>query len=273
VVKADELTARITWTCVGSLLLLWGCAATPRGSSGPAGRTPGAEDLRARAEQLWQARQKEDWSTVYVFEEPGRREGLDQQQFEEWHRKNEPFVIHDYKLGRVQTDGPLGWVEVQYRSTIRQFPALAPREAQRWEKWRLTDGQWYPVPRNELDRYPESPAVRNAAEEDRLRARFQEAWQARQRGDWAALHALLEPRAREGVTVDQLATDGQRLEYRSCQVQWVEVIGDRGQVRVAYEVKRTDPNLSKMPPEITMITERWLRIEGEWYRQMMGGAK
>lgn len=250
------------------LVFLPACATPPRAGSGAVPRMPNADELRQRAEQLWQARLAEDWVTAFNFEDTPQREQSSPEQYAVWCRENEPFITKSYQLDQVQTDQQLGWVEVSCRTALRRFPDLPARDVQRWEKWRVVDGQWYPVPRAEINNYPEPPALRDAAGEAQLAARFADSWRARREKDWPARYALVDPRERDRITVEELAKDEDRFEYLAMKVQWVQVVGDRGSVRVRYEIKRNDPSLTKMASEVVDVIEHWVRFENEWYRQL-----
>ena len=253
------------------VLLVPACTAARQGPvrTAPTDR-PTEEGLRPRAVELWTARLKEDWATVFRFEEPARRKSMVEADFIAFCQQKEPFRIEAFELGRVQVQPPLGWVEVQCDSSIRQFPNIPARHAQRWEKWRITDQRWYPVPAGERDQYPEPPAHRDQAEETRLRARFDAAWEARRARDWQRLHEFVDPHDRAEVTLAALTEDESRTECLSCVVQWVEVIGDRGRVQAVYTVKSTDPSMTKMLPETPTVTELWIKYENEWYRDLPG---
>ena len=106
-----------------------------------------AEVLRQRAERLWWARTTEDWHTVFQFQDPPARDEMVEDEFVAWSREEEPFVIHSYSLGEVRIDGRVGWVEVDYQTSMRKLPDIPARDAHRWEKWRLISGQWHPIPR------------------------------------------------------------------------------------------------------------------------------
>lgn len=261
--------------CLGITVALPGCASAQRGSGGREGATewPDAAALRERAAKLWTARTQEDWATAFLFEEPERREQIDLETYVDWHVKNEPFKTHAFRLGKVQTDRNLGWVEVECRTSLRKFENVPPRDVRRWEKWRVAEGDWYPVPAPEKDRYPEAPALRDAAEEKRLRARFDAAWAARQRGDPKAYYEFVDPAEREQVTLELLTEYESLYRYLSCNVRWVEVIGVNGRVRVEYERKRTDPSLQKMPPELSEVTERWVKREDDWNCRFAASAQ
>jgi hypothetical protein len=82
------------------------------------------------------------------------------------------------------------------------------------------------------------------------------------------MHAMLTPADREAIPLDQVMQEGSGLHFLNREVEWVQVIGDRGVIRVRYEVKPKDPNLSKMPAEWTPVTESWVRVDGQWYRAL-----
>jgi hypothetical protein len=257
------------WLTVAALVPA--CATPPRGAHQTPPPLPGANELRQRADQLWRARVAEDWAITYRFEDPLLHEKAGVEEYATWCRENEPFVTKTYQLGQVHTDQDLGWVEVSSSTALRRFPDLPARDVQRWEKWRIVDGQWYPVPRTEINNYPEAPALRDATAEAQLASRFAVAWRARQEKDWPARYALLVPSQRDRITVEELVKDEDRFEYLNARVLWVQVIGDRGLVRARYEFKQNDPSLTKMAPEVVDLIEHWVRSEGEWYREL--GAK
>jgi hypothetical protein len=253
--------------CLTAVLVLSGCASSQRATT-HAGRStngPGARELRQRAERLWTARTQDDWAIVYMFEEPAERGHIDKAKYVDWHLENEPIKTHAFRLGRVQTEGDLGWVEVQCRTSARKFPNVPPRDVQRWEKWRVVAGDWYPIPPTAADLYPAAPALRDAAEEARLAARFEASFAARQARDWNALYALMDPEEHGKIPLELMTERENLYRYLSRQVQWVEVVGGNGRVRVRYETKRTDPSLTKMAPEVKDVTERWVKRGDTWY--------
>jgi hypothetical protein len=237
--------------------------------TGPEARSSGA--LRERAERLWTAKAEEDWATVFTFGPPGEYATREQAEFVAWSREKEPFRVQSYQIGRVLTDGKeLGWVELDYSAAVRKYPDLPPRDAHRWQKWFFVTGEWYPIPLRELSLYPESPVLRNAVEEARLLERFKEAWTAKHDGNWHQLYELTDPRDREDVSEDQFAEVEGAFEYLSYDLHWVQVISDRGNVRVSYRHDIADPSLAKLPPRTLSIAEDWVKYEGEWYRDLKG---
>lgn len=227
--------------------------------------TVGVKELEARAEAYWAAQQREDWLEVYRFQVPTVREEYTAEEFAAWSEQNAPFTIDAYQLGRAITDGEMGWVEVSATTGVRRFPEMPSRESQRWEKWKVVLDEWYPIPPTDVTFYPESPALRDAAAEARLRERFLQAWEARRTLDWDRLYELSDPRTRPAERGPTPTLDEVPHEFLSYKIFWVEAIGDRGKVRVQYEYRLTDPNLTKMPPQFTVVSDRWERVDGEWY--------
>jgi hypothetical protein len=166
----------------------------------------------------------------------------------------------------------MGWVEVDYNTLIRRFETLPPRDAKLWQKWRYVDGQWHPVPLRDLVSYPEPPVRRNAREEAALRARFMQSWAARKAGDHKELYQFIDPLDQPRMPEEPYVDMQELLEYRTCQVNWVEVVGDLGRIHVTYTRKVTDPSLSKLPVETVSEIEDWVKMDGQWYRDLARGS-
>jgi hypothetical protein len=227
-----------------------------------------AEVLRQRAARLWQARQDLDWAAIFPFQDPQAVEGVTEAEYIAWAEENEPFLVHEFRLGDVLTRGDMGWVEVDCRTSMRRFADVPPRAIHRWEKWRILEDGWYPVPPGQLEDYPASPAERDAGEEQRLLARFEASWEARCEEDWDRLFALSDPRTRGDIPRDEFAEAQGLIQYLTRDVQWVEAMGDHGRVRVEILHKLNDPSMTKLPPRLILVTERWVRIDDEWYRDL-----
>ncbi len=185
-----------------------------------------------------------------------------------WCREHEPFRIHAFHLDQVLTEGQLGWVELAYRTSLSRFPDLAPRDVDRWQKWLLVDGQWYPIGPRHLSDYPESPAQRDGAQEQRLAARFEESWKARRDRDWHRLYELTDPRDWPDVPEDEFTEVESLFDYLSYKLGWVQVFEETGKVRVSYHHKVNDPSLTKLPARSIWIVEKWTKYDGEWYRDL-----
>jgi len=227
------------------------------------------KDLHQRALRFWTAKAAEDWNTVFDYQyEPDMRARLVKEEFADWSSKNDPLKVQNFSLGRLSIDGDLGWVEVEYRSTVRRYPDFEPREARLWQKWRHSKDGWFPIPQEDLDSYPESPVLRDAVLEQGLRERFDQTFQARLVRDWKRLYDMTDPRDRETVTFDMYVEAEELFEYLSCQVEWVEVIKEFGRVRVNYRHKVTDKSLEKLGAKDGILTERWVLIDNQWYRDL-----
>lgn len=227
-----------------------------------------ADALRQRAERLWSARQAQDWSAMFAFQDPQAVEEVTEEEYVAWAEENEPFLIADFRLGDVIVNEDMGWVQINCRQGMRKYPEVPPREVHRWEKWHIRDGRWLPVPPQQIQNYPVTPAERDAAAEQRLLDRFRASWEARQEEDWDRLFELSDPRARGDIPEDEFAEAQGLIEYLDCDVRWVEVIGDRGRVRVAIRHKLNDPSMTKLPPRTILVTEQWVRVDGAWYRDL-----
>lgn len=242
-------------------------------SAAPSGAAPAVradEELRARAVALWRARQDQNWAEVFTFRTPAERKDAKVEEFVEWSNKNEPFLIQSHTIGAVEVSEPLGWVQVNYSTRIRQFPNQPPRDAEQWQKWRRIDGEWYPIAPREAQGYPEPPSQRNAAAEARLRARFAEYWKARTERDYQKLIDLTDPADRPELTVEQVQEIEGKISFLDARIEWVEAIGERGRMAVTYKHKLDDPSLTKAPPRETTLIERWIESDGEWYLDPKG---
>ncbi len=247
-------------------MVVTGCPSRPRPADDGQRPQPAAKaELRERALTLWNAKVAEDWPTVFRFEVLRPDVQVTVEDFINYCETEEPFKVHACEVGRVLTDGDRGWVELDVRTSIRRFENAPVVENHRWEKWYVLDGKWMPVPSDELDRHPAAPVERDLAAEPALRARFDEAWQARQEGAWDKLYAMVDPHDRESIPEDTFTTTHNLMAFKSCDVHWVEVIGDRGVIHCTLNIKLTDPSMTKMPVQKTLLHEDWIKIDGQWY--------
>ena len=136
------------------------------------------------------------------------------------------------------------------------------------QKWAAHRGDWFPVPPQQTDSYPAPPAIRDKAAEAKLKSRFSQTWPLRKAGDWSGLYDFADPRDRDAVPLTEFADSEGLFAYRSQDLKWVEVIGDKGKVRVVYVHTVTDPSLTKLPPREAEITENWIKVNNEWYRDL-----
>jgi hypothetical protein len=61
----------------------------------------------------------------------------------------------------------------------------------------------------------------------------------------------------------------------SHRLEWVEVIGENGQAKVAYTDKLNDPSLAKLDSKEDIVDPKegiaiadWIKVDGQWYRSM-----
>jgi hypothetical protein len=230
---------------------------------GPATPADASEALRERAGRFWQAQQDGDWGTVYRFQDPEEiGAAYSEQDYIEWSKENEPIRVHSFELHQAIAQDDMGWVDLTNSTSLRRFPKVPPRETRRWQNWHRLDGTWYPVPQEQLENFPSSPTLRSAAEEERLRERFVESWNARRDRDFERMMELTDP----GNRPELPETHQEDLfEYVDFDIHWVEARGTMGKVRVAIAYKATDPSLSKFPAKTVLVTEPWKMVDGEWY--------
>ena len=224
--------------------------------------------LEERAQQYWQARVDKNWKDLYAFLEPWQRASGTPTDYEAWARDYEPFNVLSFRIVRVDEEGPYGWVRVNYESTLRLYPDSLPRQTEVDQKWQAESGNWYPVGAQNVDAYPLSPAYRDQAGEKQLRQRFQGTWDARRARDWERLYQFVDPNDLDDVSQAEFAESESLFEYLSCDVKWIEVVADQGKVRAAYHHRVTDPNMTKLPPREAEITEFWVKVNDEWYRDL-----
>ncbi|MCA9294910.1 MAG: hypothetical protein KC983_00300 [Phycisphaerales bacterium] len=226
---------------------------------------PRPESLADHVARLWDARHAEDWSVVFDYQDPAIIADGTREQYIEWASENEPFIIREYRILEVVEQGDLGYAHVTSKDAVRRFQHVPARDVSRWEVWHRIDGTWRPVSPFELDNYPEAPPVRNLAIEDDLRARFLASWDARMKGNWDDFHAMIDPHDQARVPLDGLYGIAEELEFISGELQWVQALSNRGEVRFLATTRIVDPSMSKIAPTSKLITEPWVYIDGVWY--------
>ena len=228
--------------------------------------------LAAAAARLWDARVAENWAVVYEYQQFRQATDTTPEQFTEWSKKNEPFVIRNYTIERQVEDGDFGWVEVSYLTSVRQFPDVAPTQTVRTEKWQRLDGKWKLVPSLELDQYPAPPFARDLDAEKELRARFEQSWQARVDRDWIALYEMTDPADRKEISQEHFAEAQEVQVFLSYDLKWLEAVNNIGRLHLAITHKINDPNLTKLPPTEILIDEFWVKRDGQWYLDLNKGS-
>ncbi len=228
-----------------------------------------AAKLRTRAHQYWKARQDQNWAELYEFEVRSIMSRIEAEDFIQQASHRQPFHVRSFELTESDTEQTWGWAKVRYESVLPRFPAIPPRQVEVWQKWHRVDGQWYPVPAERLTDYPEPRADRNAVEENALRRCFLQSCELRRTGNWSRLYEWCDPPDRPAVPPEEFAKSQSLTEYLGHELEWVEVIGDHGRVRVAYRHRLTDPSLTKLPPTTEPVIEHWVKRDNRWYRDMI----
>jgi hypothetical protein len=205
----------------------------------------------------------EDWNSILDLFEPQKRASYSANLFAEY--GTEPVKFLSFSIQDIVTEHDFGWVVAEYRLTLIRYNTLTPITMQTCDKWRYINGNWYLVPPREAMMYPESPDVRDRAEEPILQVQFEKSWAARRRSDWTRLYRMTDPRDHGGTKLDSFKHSEGEFRYVQCKIGWVEVIGDTGRVLAVYNRRSTEKKLKNMPPIEATIIEQWVRIGGAWY--------
>jgi hypothetical protein len=120
------------------------------------------------------------------------------------------------------------------------------------------------------------PSAASSEDVARLRERAAAFWAARVAGDFTKQWELLEPRARGRMTAAEYAMGRNAVKYLAYQVEDATVNGYFSTVRVRLLVQ---PLLSvaglvgpegAMAPSAVMVPDKWVKIQGTWYRTLDG---
>ncbi len=224
--------------------------------------------LLVMAGKIWTARVERDCKTVAQYLDPNEYVAETPEERIEICEKD-PFRYTKYQFGEVEVEGQFGWVHVDYETKLAPYQAEPAQEVQAIEKWRITNRQWYPVAARIYETCPESPSVRNAAEEKLLKERFETTWKMRLAKDWKSLYEMTDPKDRVKVSESAYAESEGLIEFYEHELEWAQVMGDVGEVRVTYNHRLADPNLSKLAPRKINLSEHWIKRNGEWYRDLL----
>ena len=117
---------------------------------------------------------------------------------------------------------------------------------------------------------PASAGAVAASDDERLRERAAAFWAARVAGDPKAQWELLEPRGRGRLTPLEYVPGPGAMKYLAYQVENATVNGYFADVTVRILVQPILPTThkSKIGPSSTVVTDRWVRIGGTWYRSL-----
>ena len=221
--------------------------------------------VEARAARLWAAEVKNDWGTVYDLLTPGGRAGQTRDEYVANRRTVGPFHYPDAKVEEVFVGNDVAWVRVNYKFVLIAFPQVPPKPDQLWQVWKK-DGDWYATGPDERQLWPKlPPQLRPAADEAALTKRVNELWQAKVAQDFKGVYPYLVPEFRASVPRDEFLTRKAKYLYSMPRVEWAEVEGDAGHVKVVFASKLADPAASKMAPSENMVIEKWRRVNGEWF--------
>jgi hypothetical protein len=227
------------------------------------------QSLGEAAGALWEARVSEDWETVYDLVPDDQRAKSSRDQFVSFRREKGPFQYLSAEVEEVYVSGDIGWVAVKFSARPKAYPQLPPTRVESWDTWQIRDGRWQALSKDESDQLPRlPPARRSTAEERRLAGRASEFWHAKERQDWALIHEYLQPDYQAKVPLKEFLERKAMFAYLDHRLDWTEVIGNKGRVRIVYTHKLNDPSVSKMEPEESAKIEAWIKVGGQWHRRM-----
>jgi hypothetical protein len=227
----------------------------------------GDQGLRERAQAFWDARVREDWAVLYRYLPVSDRSQVGLDEFTTFSKEKNPFRFLSFELGEMETAGELGWVKQVYTVQATGVSDVPPRKIENCQVWEKIDGNWFPISEKRRAEVPSRPpSMRPAAEEADLTKRVNEFWEAKEKEQWGLLYAYCDPEYRKTVSQEEFLGKKALHVYVAHSVEWAEVTGDRGKVRVTYLIRSSDPYLSKAAPEDDAIVEDWVKSEGVWYR-------
>lgn len=237
------------------------------GSFAEAQQEHATQALKERAKTLWNARVAGDWATVYNLLPVEETSEMTKEAFVAQRKEKDPFRYLSTKLGEAAVAGAMGWVELEYDVQLKDYPQAPPRHMQTWSVWFVKNGQWYPMTKEQREQAPKLPPQKRPADEEaRLSSRAQEFWKAREGRDWALTYQFLKPEYRAQVPVEQFLPSDRPPSYLSHRLEWTEVNGEHGRVKVAFTYELKEPESPKPGPQENSIIEDWVKTDGQWYR-------
>jgi len=230
-----------------------------------------AKALRERATALWEARVKGDWATAFDYLSEAEKKGGTKEEYVAFSKENGPFRYISYKLNEVDVDGDLGWIKTSFSLEPLRFPSKRPDLVDRWMVWEKREGQWFPMTSKEEENVPKlPPRLRPIKEEQAVTARVNGFWEAREKGDYARVYQFCAPGFREKVSEAEFLSKKAYNIYVSHRVDWVEVQGDHARVKITVSYRPDDPNLTKMEPSQEISSQKWIKINNQWYLDIKG---
>jgi hypothetical protein len=119
-----------------------------------------------------------------------------------------------------------------------------------------------PVPIKATPQPPPAPV----SPEEALRGQVARFWDARIKGDLVKQYDLLEPEARERVTLTAFVRSRGTVDFKSHEIQAVNVVGDKGWAKVKYTFAVRMPQLTRFGSWSGESTEVWVLRNDLWYR-------
>jgi hypothetical protein len=226
--------------------------------------------LQAQAKKYWRAEVKKDWKAVHALLAPDEQKAVKPEDYANYRNsKTGTFQYVSAEAGETALEGDAGWVRVTGEGVLVGFPGIQPRHLQYWQLWRKHESGWLLMSKAESQGVRQLPPnARSMAEEDALKQRADAFWKAKEAQDWRAIYGYLVPEFRAKTPLQKFLDNRSMYLYVSHRLEWVEVIEGQGRVKVAYTRKLNDPSVSKMSPEEQTALEEWVKVNGQWYRQV-----
>lgn len=101
--------------------------------------------------------------------------------------------------------------------------------------------------------------------EEALRAQATRFWEARVKGDMLTQYDLLEPKAREVVTLTGFALARSGVVFLSYKITKIETVDDQGRVVAETRFRMTHPKTARFGPWDQGVTIDWVREGDVWY--------
>ena len=229
--------------------------------------------LDALAKRYWAAEVEQDWGSVYDMLSETEKAMVVRDRYRAIRKEEGPYHYVAAQVTEVAVAGDVAWVHVKYEFKLPRYPYVAPERKETWQLWSRTD-RWHPVPIAQIDHWPgRPPHLRPEAEERALAKRSTELWQAMAGQDWKGVYGCLPPQYRAQVPLEQFLKNKALNFYYSPRVEWAEVEGQGGRVRVVYTYKPTDPAVTKLEPSAGRVTEDWIKADGNWYLDIQAPFK
>jgi hypothetical protein len=224
--------------------------------------------LKERAQSYWDAQVRQDWAVLYQYLTPYAQSQVGPEEFTASTKEKQPFRFLSFELVKTETAGDLGWVDLISTAQAAGF-SFPPVKTETWEQWEKIDGTWYPIePKRRAEAPSLPPSLRPALEEAALTKRADDFWTAKEKEQWDILYDFCDPEFRQTISKEEFLKKKAHYIYVTHSVEWAEVTGDRGKVRVAYLFRSSDPYLSKLQPVGETLVEDWIKKDGAWYRLM-----